>query len=63
MFFVTTDVIDVGYFHMRAGYLGYAAWNFHIGTEYLECGACHKTYEAWNFKILSWLDIAHLPQF
>ena len=25
---------------------------FHIGTEYLECGAFHKKYAAWSFEML-----------
>ena len=36
---------------------------FHMGTEYLECGAFHKKYAAWSFEILQQLDIAHVSQF
>ena len=36
---------------------------FHMGTEYMECGACHKKYAAWSFEMLQQLDIAHVSQF
>ena len=33
---------------------------FHMGTEYLECGACHKKYATNSFDMLNQLDITHI---
>ena len=36
---------------------------YHMGTEYLECGGCHKKYAAWSAVILNQLDLGHRSQF
>ena len=37
--------------------------DYYMGTEYLECGKCHRKAPAWSLEILDQLDAAHRSHF
>ncbi|KAG7454080.1 hypothetical protein MATL_G00263900 [Megalops atlanticus] len=55
-------LVGAGFYKTVRRVLDRSGWYF-MGTEYLECGSCHRKVAGWSQDILEQLDMAHREQF